>query len=183
MKNVRYFFVFASFAILTNHAVQATKRWRSSMQLTSSAFSHEQPIPKKFSGEGQNVSPALQWDNVPQGTQSFALIVTDPDAPIANPPWVHWTVYNIPPSVTELSEGVNPSSIGARAGITNFGTTKYGGPKPPPGHGPHRYYFTLYALDSKLDHLPPGTAYQDILNAMIGHVIEEVALMGTYERK
>lgn len=158
------------------------------LKLTSPAFQSGQPIPKKHTGEGADVSPALEWSNVPEGTQEFALICDDPDAPTAEP-WVHWVIYKIPPDVTKLAEGIaktpklsNPA--GALQGKNSWPsgqTIGYRGPMPPPGHGRHRYYFRIYALDKKLD-LPPGASKKELLEAMKGHILAQGELMGTYER-
>ncbi len=168
------------------------------MQLTSSAFHDLQPIPKDHTGEGEDLSPPLTWADAPDGVQSFALICDDPDAPSrANPrdePWVHWLIYNIPADTKSLPAGLaqaprldNPQ--GAIQAINSWGPGNHGykGPMPPPGSGPHRYYFKLYALDTILAPLPrAGTGEQAknaLLDAMEGHILAETQLMGTYERK
>ena len=148
-----------------------------SLEVKSSAFSNGGAIPRKYTGEGEDVSPPLSWSNVPEGTKEFALICDDPDAPRPTP-WVHWVLYKISASVRELAEG---SSGGAREGRNDFGNTGYGGPMPPPGHGVHHYHFKVYALDTELD-LPPGATKEQLLGAMKGHVLAEGELVGTYER-
>jgi len=147
------------------------------MKITSSAFTAGGPIPRRYTGEGEDVSPPLAWDAVPDGTKEFALICDDPDAPLPEP-WVHWVVYRIPPDVRSLPEG----DIGdAVEGRNSWGRIGYGGPMPPPGHGVHHYHFRLYALDAPL-HLKPGTTKEDLLAAMAGHVLAEAEVVGTYRR-
>ena len=145
------------------------------MKLTSPAFAEGEGIPAKHTCDGADVSPALSWRDVPQGTAAFALIADDPDAPAGT--WVHWVLYNLPPTLTDLRED---DSGGGIQGRTDFGATKYGGPCPPPGK-PHRYFFKLYALREKLD-LPRGATKADVERAMRGQVLGEAQLMGTYGR-
>ncbi|HLT90135.1 MAG TPA: YbhB/YbcL family Raf kinase inhibitor-like protein [Woeseiaceae bacterium] len=154
----------------------------SDMTLTSSAFTHHGKIPQKHTGEGEDVSPPLSWSKAPAGTKSFALVCHDPDAPLvsAGPGtygFVHWVLYGIPASVSELPEGVE----GYIEGTNNFGRTRYGGPMPPPGHGTHHYYFWLMALDAEPD-LPPGLSMWELLDRIEPHVIGMNRLVGTYSR-
>lgn len=156
---------------------------RIAMKLTSRNFTHGNPIPKKYTCEGDNISPTLEWSDVPQGTKSFTLLCEDPDAPIQNPPWVHWILFNISPTTTHLPEKIALSSLpGASMGTTNANTQKYEGPCPPPGHGVHHYHFKLYALDTTLD-LPQGASYNQVKKALQGHALAQTQLTGTYERK
>lgn len=154
------------------------------LTLTSPAFVASGPIPARFTCEGANVSPPLSWSGLPQGTRSLALIVDDPDAPDPAAPrmtWVHWVLYNLPPSASGLPEGVavNALPAGTRQGINDFTTTTYGGPCPPIGR--HRYFHKLYALDTVLADLDkPRKA--DLERAMKGHVLGEARLVGTYEK-
>jgi len=151
------------------------------IQLTSSAFADGAAIPAKYTCDGDDISPPLKWRGVPEGTKSLALVCDDPDAPIGT--FVHWVLYSIPPSVTELSEGVPAMGVipnGAAQGTNDFKRLGYGGPCPPPG-GAHRYFFKLYALDAELD-LKPGAMKKDLVKAMEGHVLAEGQLMGTYQR-
>ena len=155
------------------------------LDLTSSAFANGEQIPVKYTGEGEDVSPPLKWAGAPEETREFVLVVDDPDAPMREP-WVHWLAYGIPPSVTSLPEGKPGESLaadppGMREGETSFGSTGYGGPAPPPGHGVHRYSFKVYALDAQLD-LPAGTVKADVMHAMRGHVLAKGELFGTYQR-
>jgi len=156
------------------------------LTLTSEAFGAGQPIPKKYTGEGANVSPALHWTGAPVETQEFVLICDDPDAPRPQP-WVHWVLYKIHSGTDNLPEGIELSPqpaipTGARQGMNDFGQSGYGGPMPPKGHGVHHYHFTLYALDRELD-LRSGLKKQDVLEAIEGHILAEGKLIGTYERK
>ena len=152
------------------------------IQITSTAFSEGQPIPAKYSCEGRDISPPLQWTNAPANTKSFALIMDDPDAPVGT--WVHWVLYDLPANTTGLPENAAKTqtiSNGAKQGMNTWPRLGYGGPCPPPGK-PHRYFFKLYALDVMLD-LKPGLTKKDLLKAMEGHVLTEGQLMGTYQRK
>ncbi|MBE7560017.1 YbhB/YbcL family Raf kinase inhibitor-like protein [bacterium] len=155
------------------------------MQITSSAFAPGGPIPKKYTGDGADVSPALEWKGLPADTKELALICDDPDAPRADP-WVHWVVYNIPASATGLSEGIgSPAAIsklpGAQLGKNSWGKLGYNGPMPPPGHGRHRYYFKLYALSEPLK-LKAGASKEELLAAIKGKLLDEAEVMGTYQR-
>jgi Raf kinase inhibitor-like YbhB/YbcL family protein len=152
------------------------------MTLTSTAFANGQPIPVKFTGDALDVSPPLAWANPPSGTKSFALIADDPDAPAGT--WVHWVVYDLPPTTTGLAEDERKApqlANGAKQGLNDFKKTGYGGPVPPPGKV-HRYLFKLYALDT-MTGLAPGATKQDLLKALDGHVLGEGQLMGTYQRQ
>ena len=152
----------------------------SSMQLTSSAFRTGGAIPRKHTGEGEDVSPPLAWSGAPENTKSFALICHDPDAPLVTPGhygFVHWVLYNIPASVNELPEGVDAHT----SGRTDFGKTGYGGPMPPEGHGTHHYFFWLLALDKELD-LPAGLTLWELLEKIEPNVIGMNRLVGTYQR-
>ena len=152
------------------------------LQITSPAFSEGQPIPAKYSCEGNDASPPLKWTNAPANTKSFALIADDPDAPVGT--WVHWVLYDLPPNTTELPEAVAKTqftSSGAKQGLNSWPRLGYGGPCPPPGK-PHRYFFKLYALDTMLD-LKPGATKKDVEAAMKGHILAEGQLMGRYQRK
>ncbi len=151
------------------------------IEITSAAFGSEGAIPAKYTCDGADASPPLEWAGLPGGTKSLALICDDPDAPVGT--WVHWVIYDIPPALSGLPEGVPPSEItpqGAKQGVNDFRRTGYGGPCPPPG-GPHRYFFKLYALDIAPG-LPPGASKADLLRVMEGHILGEGALMGRYQR-
>jgi len=152
------------------------------MQVTSSAFQAGQAIPAKYTCEGADISPPLEWSGVPASAKSLALICDDPDAPVGT--WLHWVLYDLQVTATDLAEKVPPSeslSFGAKQGINDFKRVGYGGPCPPPGK-PHRYYFKLYALDVDLV-LKPRATKQELLRAMDGHILAEAQLMGTYQRR
>jgi Raf kinase inhibitor-like YbhB/YbcL family protein len=163
------------------------QRTPTNMQITSTTFAEGQPIPQKYTCQGQDISPSLKWTNAPADTKSYALIADDPDAPDPRAPkmtWVHWVLYDLPATTTELAEDVTKAptlSNGAKQGINDFKHIGYGGPCPPPG-GAHRYYFKLYALDKMLE-LEPGATKSKLLEAMQGHTLAEAQLMGTYQRK
>jgi len=151
------------------------------LKVTSTAFTDGGMIPSKYTADGEDISPPLAWEGLPEGTQSVAIINDDPDAPMGT--WVHWLVWNIPPEKTSLPEDVRPykqSPDGIRQGTTDFGRIGYGGPAPP--SGTHRYFFKIYALDTKLD-LPPGAVKQELEDAMKGHILAEGQLIGKYSRK
>jgi Raf kinase inhibitor-like YbhB/YbcL family protein len=152
------------------------------IQLTSAAFAYGEKIPVRFTCEGEDVSPPLQWSGAPVDTRSFALICEDPDAPRGT--WIHWVLYNLPSGAVELVQGVPPLPelpSGARQGGNDFGKIGYGGPCPPPGK-PHRYFFRLYALDILLS-LTPGATRDELEAAMNQHILAQGTLMGTYQRR
>ena len=151
------------------------------LQLTSSAFSQGDPIPTKYTCDGDDVSPPLAWGDPPEGTASFALINDDPDAPVGT--WVHWVLYNLPADARSLPEAVPADSElpdGSRHGQNSWRRPGYGGPCPP--GGTHRYFFKLYALDTALD-LPSDANKEEVLKAMEGHILGQAELMGVYSRK
>ena len=154
------------------------------MKILSNSITMGNEIPTPFSADGEDKSPHLMWDDVPDGAKEFVLIMDDPDAPSPKP-WVHWVIYRIPGSFRELPEKFprNPEHGDLRQGLNSWPTDNIGyrGPAPPPGHGTHRYFFKLYALDTNLD-IPPLSTKEEVLNAIEGHVIAEAKLMGTYER-
>ncbi len=152
----------------------------SSLQVRSSAFGAHQPIPARHTGEGEDIAPPIHWTAVPEGTQSFAVICHDPDAPLVSPGsygFVHWVYYNIPGNVDSLEEG----SAAYTNGVTDFGKQAYGGPMPPEDHGTHHYYFWVLALDQDLN-LEPGLTLWQFLDQVEPHVIGMNRLIGTYER-
>lgn len=155
------------------------------INVQSSAFENGQRIPTRFTGEGENISPPLSWSDVPEGTKELALIVDDPDAPLAEP-FVHWVIYKIPANVRELKQDIPDmptlsSPNGALQGKNSSGGIGYIGPMPPKGHGVHHYHFKLYALDESLD-LDPGMDKKSLLAAIKDHVLAEGELIGTYQR-
>ncbi len=153
----------------------------SDLKLSSNAFSQDGPIPTRHTGEGEDLSPDLSWSNAPAGTKAFAIICHDPDAPLisANGSYgfVHWVLYNIPGDVQELDEG----SESYTQGRNNFDKDGYGGPMPPDGHGRHRYYFWVLALDDDSE-LPAGLTLWELLEKIEPHVIGMNRLVGQYER-
>ncbi len=148
------------------------------LSLSSAAFQPGARIPKRHTGEGADVSPPLAWSGFPSGAKELALICDDPDAPRPKP-WVHWVLYGLPPALSGLKEG---DAGGGLQGANDFGKTGYGGPMPPKGHGVHRYFFRLYALDAPLK-ASPGWTKERLLAEMQDHILEQAELMGTYERK
>jgi Raf kinase inhibitor-like YbhB/YbcL family protein len=151
------------------------------LQLKAPAFAAGGDIPALFTCDGQDRSPALQWNSPPKTSQSLAITMDDPDAPAGT--WVHWVLYNLPPNTRDLPEGVPTQPelpSGARQGRNDFRRIGYGGPCPPPGPA-HRYFFRLYALDVKLS-LSAGIDRRDLDRAMIGHILEQAEFMGRYRR-
>ena len=153
--------------------------------LMSTSFAANGEIPTKHTCEGDDVSPALAWSSLPDGTRSLALIVDDPDAPDPSAPrmtWVHWVLYGIPPSASGLPEGVRPEALppGTHQGRNDWKRTGYGGPCPPIGR--HRYVHKLYALDVALPDLGAATK-PEIELAIAGHVLAEAHLIGTYQKR
>jgi Raf kinase inhibitor-like YbhB/YbcL family protein len=153
------------------------------LQIRSPAFDHEAEIPTVHTCEGRDVSPALTWSGVPAGAASLALVVDDPDAPDPAAPkmtWVHWVLYDLPASASELPDDVRDLPAGTREGKNDWKRTGWGGPCPPIGR--HRYFFKLYALDTTLGELDEPTK-TDLLAAMEGHVLAEAQLIGTYQKR
>ncbi|MEL9990006.1 MAG: YbhB/YbcL family Raf kinase inhibitor-like protein [Thermoproteus sp.] len=152
------------------------------MELSSPAFKYGEPIPRKYTCEGEDVSPPLSISGVPQGAKALVLIMEDPDAPIGL--FVHWVLYNMPPTLQAVPEAVpkrpEVSGIGVQ-GVNDFGRVGYGGPCPPRGHGPHRYFFRLYAVSEPLQ-LGPRATRAEVLKAIQGRVLAEAEYMGTYRR-
>ena len=154
------------------------------MKLSSPSFENQGNVPGKFTCDGEDISPALEWSGVPEGSETFVLIVDDPDAPDpANPrmTWVHWVLYNIPAAVSSLPEGVKDSNLpeGTLQGRNDWNKTGYGGPCPPIGQ--HRYFHKLYALDTVLPDLGQPTK-EKLEKAMDGHVLSQAELIGVYQR-
>lgn len=146
-------------------------------ELTSPAFVSGQPIPAKYTCDGQDISPPLQWYDAPKDTQSFALIMDDPDAPAGD--WVHWLLFNLPADLQEVAEKAALPQ-GSETGKNSWGRFKYGGPCPP--RGTHRYFFKLYALNTTLNRAA-GNSKAHLLKAMEGHILAQAELMGTYSRQ
>jgi Raf kinase inhibitor-like YbhB/YbcL family protein len=153
------------------------------LTLTSSAFVHQAAIPAKYTCEGSDISPPLAWTGVPAGTQSLALIVDDPDAPDPDAPkttWVHWVLYNLPPTTKGLAESIRVLPAGTLEGLSDWRRTGYGGPCPPIGR--HRYFFKLYALDAMLPNLGKPTKAK-LEQALAGHILDQAELIGTYQKR
>ena len=151
------------------------------MKLSSSAIREGELIAPKYTCDGENVSPPLEWEVIPEGAKSLTLIMDDPDAPSGL--FLHWLLFDIPATEKGLTEGIGvdaPRVGGGTQGKNGFGDRSYGGPCPP--SGTHRYYFHLYALDTEIG-LKPGAVRQDIDRAMRGHILAEAQLMGRYARK
>ena len=152
-----------------------------SLSITSTAFKQGERIPSKYTCDGSDVSPGLEWSDVAEGTRSFTIIADDPDAPVGT--WIHWVLYNVLGETRTLPEAVPPDANlpdGSRQGKNSWGRVGYGGPCPP--GGTHRYFFRLYALDTVLE-LRSGMSEDDLLKAMKGHILAEAELMGLYSRK
>lgn len=145
------------------------------IEVTSPVFEHEGTIPEKYTCEGEDINPPLRIHNLPEGTRSLALVVDDPDAPLGT--WDHWLVWNISPDVAEIPENSVPQQ--AVLGTNGFKKKSYGGPCPP--FGTHRYYFKVYALDTRLD-LPEGSRKKQLEKAMQGHILDQGVLMGRYKK-
>lgn len=146
------------------------------LQIMSPAFGTLRNIPKHFTTFGDNISPPLNWINAPEITKEFVLICNDPDAPVTYG-FTHWVLYGIPPEINSIEEGEGKTFTD---GVNSMGETGYSGPSPPPGHGPHHYYFWLYALDKAL-HLDPGLTREEVLYAIDDHIIVQARYVGIYE--
>ncbi|HKI16740.1 MAG TPA: YbhB/YbcL family Raf kinase inhibitor-like protein [Isosphaeraceae bacterium] len=156
-----------------------------SLKVLSPVFSEGTPIPRRYTGDGEDLSPPLSWSGLPAAARELALIVDDPDAPTKEP-WVHWVIYNLPSTLSELAEGITPIAHapvapGVVQGKNSWNSVGFQGPAPPKGHGIHHYYFRLYALDTSL-RLPEGLDKAGLLKRMEGHIVSEAVLMGTYHR-
>lgn len=149
------------------------------MQISSPAFENEGSIPSKYTCDGENISPPLLFVDVPKEAQGLVLLMDDPDVPKSvreDQMWDHWVIFNIPPTITEIAEGQNPTGT---LGMNTGGRQDYGSPCPPDRE--HRYYFRLYALDTQLD-LAPGSTKDQVETAMEGHIVASAELMGRYNR-
>jgi len=183
MKRLHFIFILIVFFFLSI-SLNSAKEVNKVMKLTSPSFVDQGDIPKKYTCDGEDISPALEWSEVPEGTKSFALIVDDPDAPDpANPrmTWVHWVLYNLPATAVSLPEGSAKRGLpeGTMEGLNDWKRTGYGGPCPPIGK--HRYFHKLYALDVVLEDLNLPSKVK-IEKAMEGHVLLKAELVGLYQR-
>jgi len=154
----------------------AQKFFVGELKVSSSGFQPDERIPDRYTGEGEDVSPPLEWTGAPSATQAFAVVAHDPDAPLVDG-FTHWVLYGIPSEVSSLAEATTDFV----AGKNSFGNQGYNGPAPPPGHGLHRYYFWLYALDIA-PHLGPGLDRSSLFSHIEDHVIEQARLVGVYQR-
>jgi Raf kinase inhibitor-like YbhB/YbcL family protein len=182
---MRFIMLAMIFSILVASAVLKAdgsgRQDKMKFKLNSHAFSDGADIPKKYTCDGDDVSPELHWTDQPPAAKSFALIVDDPDAPSGT--WVHWVLFDLPGDGHDLPEGAGkraPLPIGAQQGTNDFKKTGYGGPCPPPGK-PHRYFFKMYALDAKLS-LKASAAKAEVEKAMQGHILGQGELLGRYGR-
>ena len=153
------------------------------MKVESPVFQEGDNIPKRYTCDGLDISPPIKWSGFPQETKSFVLIMDDPDAPIGT--FTHWIIYDIPAQLSELDEGVPKTDSISRVkqGINDFGYVGYGGPCPPKGHGHHRYYFRVYALDIESLGLSPKATRKQVEERMKGHILAEGSVMGRYRRE
>jgi len=188
MKGVFVFSVFIFFFLVLSkiaymEAKETKEKGAKAFQIKSSAFKNGERIPKKYTCEGEDISPPVEWSGAPEGTKSFVLIVDDPDAPIGT--FNHWVVYDIPASKNSLPEGVQKKPEiegGIKQGRNDFGKIGWGGPCPPPGHGTHRYFFKIKAISQETLRLPPGASKSEVLKAIDGKVLGEAEFFGTYSR-
>jgi Raf kinase inhibitor-like YbhB/YbcL family protein len=169
MKRTNTFYIlFTAYLLILPSTLHAQ-----TLQISSSSFVSEDYIPPQFTCQGMNVNPPLFFSGIPANTQSLAIIMDDPDAPMGT--WVHWVVFNLPPT-TQLT---SKNTLGT-FGKNDWGKLAYGGPCPP--DGTHRYFFKLYALDSKLN-LNPGITKSQLEKAMAGHIIEQAVMVGLYQQR
>ena len=183
---LRRFFILSSFfllTLLTPGYSFAKGGMDMGFILKSDAFKEGEAVPREYTCEGNDISPPLIWESLPEGTKSLAMIVEDPDAPIGT--FTHWIIYDIPANLKGLESSVSQAAAlpgGMKQGTNDFGKTGYGGPCPPRGHGRHRYYFILKALDVETLGIPPRSGKSEALKAAKGHVLAEAKLMGVFER-
>ena len=180
MKNIAKLFLWGILSMAFPVVVHAEGSMAQRIDVRSAAFGEGKSIPSDFTCDGADMSPPIEWSGIPAEAKSLAVIADDPDAPSGD--WVHWLVYDLPPSLTQFATGIPVGgrlSGGGAQGRNDFGTFGYGGPCPPKGM--HRYFFKIYALDAML-HLKPGVTKKELLKAMQGHVLAEGQLMGTYQR-
>ena len=160
--------------IVSIGCVEENQKKVENMKISSPAFENGESIPSEYTCDGADVSPVLNFSDIPESATSLVLIMDDPDAPMGT--WVHWLIWNIPPNTAGFSKGENMTFP---RGMNDFGQLKYGGPCPP--SGTHRYYFKLYAVDTMLD-LNEGASKAELVSAISEHIVEETQLMGTYSR-
>jgi hypothetical protein len=173
--------ILVALALLLPAEVRGQKATSSKLELKTTSFTAGGSIPRQFTCDASDISPALAWTDPPPGTQTFAIIEDDPDAPSGT--FVHWVIYDLPANSRRLPQALSKNGQipdGGRQGTNDFSRTGYSGPCPPPGR-PHRYFIRLYALDGKLN-LPPGTTRSELDAAMKGHILAQAELMGRYQR-
>ena len=178
-------YLLISVLVLFSMTIPANAQEGKNMQLTSPSFENQSRMASEFTCDGEDISPALEWSAVPEGTRSFALVVDDPDAPDPAHPkmtWVHWVLYNIPAAARSLPQAVKDQDLpqGTLQGLNDWKKTGYGGPCPPIGE--HRYFHKLYALDTVLPNLARPTKAK-LEKAMEGHILFKAELIGLYQRK
>ena len=173
IKNLLSVLIATSALIMLNEMILVSFSEDTAMKITSSAFEHNQMIPPKYACQGEDINPKLIISQVPEEAKSLALIVDDPDAPMGT--WTHWVVFDIPPETGEIKEDTIPGI----QGNNNFGRNDWGGPCPP--GGTHRYFFKIYALDTKLD-LKEGAKKNEIEDAMKDHILDKAEMIGVYKK-
>jgi len=174
------FFVFSFVLMLISQETEDTEM--SNFIISSKAFANKSNIPVDYSCEGADQSPPLSWNNAPANTKGYALTCVDPDAPMGD--WIHWTIWNIPANFSELSSGIsNKEQTLFQQGLNSWGKPGYGGPCPPRGHGPHRYFFKLYALNIEKIELDSNSRIDSLLSVIQDYIINTSELMGTFERE
>ena len=170
--------------LLSSSFIHAETVSPTTMKLQSPAFLHQSEIPSQYTCEGDNISPPLNWSDIPANSKSLALIVDDPDAPDPAAPkitWVHWVLYNLPVNSTGLEEAIASLPKGTVQGLNDWKKTGYGGPCPPIGR--HRYFHKLYALDIELPTSLGKVTKAELEKAMQGHILAQVELIGTYQKQ
>jgi Raf kinase inhibitor-like YbhB/YbcL family protein len=184
-QKIIFFFLFPTFVLSCQRQEKGTQvnkeKVPMTIQVTSTAFGYGGNIPKKYTCDGEDVSPSLSWSGIPEGTKSIALICDDPDAPVGT--WVHWVLYGLSADTTSLPEGVPTQGVldnGPKQGKNDFRKIGYGGPCPPRGPA-HRYFFKVYALNCEIK-LDAGATKKELVKAMEGHILAEGELMGKYQR-
>ena len=153
-----------------------------SMKLVSTAFKEGEGVPKRYTCEGDDISPPLAWSGAPANARSFVLLCDDPDAPRST--WTHWAVYDLPPTTASLKEAYPTDADvgGVKQGVTDFGRTGYGGPCPPQGHGTHHYHFRVIAVDVDTLGLAAGADFAEVAKRAKAHALAAAELIGTYAR-
>ena len=176
MKLSKILFILLGFTFFT--AIYCKGEEAMAFTISSPDISEGKTVPKEFTCDGLNISPELVWKDAPAGAKSLVLIVEDPDAPSGT--FTHWVVYDIPATAVMFAKNALPS--GVKQGLTDFGNARYGGPCPPKGHGEHRYYFMLKALDVPSLGIRDNAKRAEVEKAMKGHALAEARFMGKYNR-